>query len=177
MHLCNFWLNLSLEIFGKSLQFFLIRVMFVIIALSCLCPYLLSLVFFFRGKNGSFDFGNQSFTSFSLQVINMSKSLFESCLLIVSNLLFSGLEMLLKSFNWEVVYLLISKILYLLLHYSHNSLLLYADNIIDYDLLCGQKLLQLLVSLCCLTFSDFSFNLFTFSHLFLLLFLQKSSFS
>lgn len=65
----------------------------------------------------------------------------------------------------------------LLIHYSHHSCLLYSNDIIDDDSLHGEKLLQLLTLLYCLTLFDLSLYLLFFSQLSLLLLLLQACLS
>lgn len=85
--------------------------------------------------------------------------------------------MLLKDFNCKVIDLLISQVFDFLIHDSHNSLFLDADDIIDDDLLCGELLLQLLALLCSFTLTESALYFFLFSVLPFFFFLLHSCLS
>lgn len=72
-------------------------------------------------------------SSLPLQEIDLSKHLPESCLFVVCDLLLCGFEMLLENLEGEVVYLLISQMLDLFIHYSNHSCLLDSDDVVDDD--------------------------------------------
>lgn len=122
---------------GDSLELALVGAVLIVVSLGCFSPVCLEFLIFFRRKDGVFDLGNKAISSFSFQKVDMSKGLFQARFLVIGDFLLSGFEMLLKDFNSKIVDLLITQVFNFLIHDSHNSLLLDADDIIDNNLLCG----------------------------------------
>lgn len=107
----------------------------IVVSFSSFSPYLLSLGLLFCIENRVLDFRGKPKASFTFNIIYVSECLFKSGLLIIGYLLFGGLEVFLKSFYSKIIDFLVSKMLYFFLHNPDYSLLLYADDVVNNDLL------------------------------------------
>jgi len=129
--------------------------------LGCLCILCMNDLLLFLIWDKSIYFRWEQASSFSLEIINISKSLFQLDIFVVINFALCEFKMLLQNLDSQIVYLFISKILNFLLHDSDNSLLFNTYDIINDNLFHGQKLLQLFIPFQSLALLEFPFNLFT----------------